>query len=192
MPINPKVKQDLSGVENIEVIRLVTSIYRYDSLLGMGLTDSIPFERATGDAIGKNFNIDSGSIQSINAVATICELFPDFDKECLEYLNSIPKNDRTRSVVFQRLAIYISERFVQNQVNNFDKFFLIIETLLTDGESSLKLLVGSDFLENIQNMIGNSDIDPTNIEKYLSPRTLRWWNEVNRFWRNLEHYNSVK
>lgn len=191
MLLNPKVVQDLKGIENIEVKRITSSIYRYNSKSGKGLADAVRYETATGDRIGKDETFESGEFDDRQAVSVITQLFPDFDKECLEYLNQLPEDDRTVKVVFQRYAIYLSEHINEISEDNKKALFEIIELILTYCSAGLKELVAKDFLEELQNMFGNN-IDPEKYVKYLHPISRKWWEEINRFWGDLENYYTNK
>ena len=40
--------------------------------------------------------------------------------------------------------------------------------------------------------MGNQDINPDLLIQYLKPESLKWWNEINRFWHELEiFYNDT-
>lgn len=188
MSLNPKVAQDLKGVENIEVKRITCSIYRYNSKSGKALADAVRYETATGDMIGKGEVFESGELDDRQAVSIITQLFPEFDKECLEYLNQLPEDDRTVRIVFQRYAIYLSEHINIISEEDRDALFEIIEVILTNCSAGLRKMVATDFLEEVQNIFGNNDIDPEQYVKYLRPITKKWWNEINRFWADLEKY----
>ena len=58
MPINPQLVLMLKGVEDQELKNLMYSTYRHNSKLGMGIADSIRYERETSDFIGKNFIVE--------------------------------------------------------------------------------------------------------------------------------------
>ena len=38
------------------------------------------------------------------------------------------------------------------------------------------------FLEAIQNIAGNTNLDPEIFTEYLKPETLKWWRKLNSFW----------
>lgn len=190
MSINPQVKQQLKGVSDLELKRLVMSSYRYNSFLGKGIADAVGYEESTGDEIAKNFSVENGDFIEKQAVIVFTELFPDFDRECLAYLNQLPEDQRTVREVFHRLAIYLAENISNINHDDRDALFDLIEFILNQGEVSLKYLIGNYFLEDLQNILGNLGDDPEKYVPYLKPVTKEWWVEINRFWRDLEGYYS--
>ena len=90
-----------------------------------------------------------------------------------------------------RLAQYLVELIKFNKFNNTSDFFHLIEIFLIDGEIQLQNLIATALLEDIQNYMGNQDINPDLLIQYLKPESLKWWNEINRFWHELEvFYNG--
>lgn len=190
MSINPEVNKQLNGIADSELQWLVMSTYRYDSISGKGITDAIRYEKATGDTIGKNFQIEDGNFLEPQAVSILCQLLPEFDKECLFHLNQLPKADRTVREVFHRLAIYLAENIANFGDEDTDALFELIELILNQGQASLKNLVGNYFLEDFQNIYGNLGRNPEDYVHRLKPDTKKWWDEINRFWADLEKYEE--
>lgn len=188
MSINPKVNEQLKGVSDLEVKRLIISTYRYNSISGKSLSDAVRYEKATGDKIGKNFDIQNGDFLEPQAVSVFCQLFPVFDKECLAYLNQLPADERTVREVFSRFAIYLAENIANIGVEDKEAVFEVIELILNHGQSSLKNIIGNYFLEDFQNIYGNLGNHPDEFYSILKPETKVWWNEINRFWKDLERY----
>ena len=192
MPINPEVVRPLLEVSDEELKNLIYSTYRYDSKLGKGIADAVRYEKATGDFIGKNFSASNNKISISTAGEGFMILFPDFKKAWEEYTVTFKKKDITFSLFLNRLAQYLVELIKFNKFNNTSDFFHLIEIFLIDGEIQLQNLIATALLEDIQNYMGNQDINPDLLIQYLKPESLKWWNEINRFWHELEiFYNDT-
>ena len=192
MPINPEVVRPLLEVSDEELKNLIYSTYRYDSKLGKGIADTVRYEKTTGDFIGKNFPSSNNIISISTAGEGFMILFPDFKKAWEEYTVTFKKKDITFSLFLNRLAQYLVELIKFNKFNNTSVFFHLIEIFIIDGETQLQNLIATALLEDMQNYMGNQDINPDVLIQYLKPESLKWWNEINRFWHELEiFYNDT-
>ena len=60
--------------------------------------------------------------------------------------------------------------------------FDVIERIHTDGDSYVKEAATIGLLEGIQNVAGNTGINPEIFARHLEPESAKWWTELNRFW----------
>ena len=67
----------------------------------------------------------------------------------------------------------------QNQANEFEKVFETIERLHIEGDDYVKEAITIGLLEGLQN---SAKEDAEKFVQYLKPVSLKWWNEVNKFW----------
>lgn len=67
----------------------------------------------------------------------------------------------------------------QNQTNEFENVFELVERLHLEGEHFVKEALTIGLFESLQN---NSENDTEKFIKYLKPESLKWWNELNKFW----------
>ncbi|MBA3334477.1 MAG: hypothetical protein H0T08_02580 [Acidobacteria bacterium] len=66
-----------------------------------------------------------------------------------------------------------------NQTTEFENVFEIIENLHLDGEHYVKEAATIGLLEALQNNLRD---EAEKFVKYLKPDSLKWWNELNKFW----------
>lgn len=64
----------------------------------------------------------------------------------------------------------------------FPRVFEVIERLHVDGDDYVRELATIGYLEGIQNVAGNSGLDPKAFVAYLGPESRAWWNGLNAFW----------
>lgn len=84
--------------------------------------------------------------------------------------------------VLAAYAGHIVTLYKHQIVGKFDKIFELIEMLHLNGDSYIKEAATIGILEGIQNISGNSNLDPRVFEQYLHPESMRWWNSLKRFW----------
>jgi len=82
-------------------------------------------------------------------------------------------------IALGEFARHLIELKSQNQTNEFGKVFETIERLLIEGDDYVKEAITIGFLEGLQN---NAKEDAEKFVQYLKPVSLKWWNEVNKFW----------
>ncbi|MCX6792732.1 MAG: hypothetical protein NTY12_01785 [Candidatus Falkowbacteria bacterium] len=192
MPINPNVKKNLEGSENEEFKSIILNIFRYDSPSGRQIADAVTYEKETGDAIGKNIEAFAGGIGDTQIVEYICDLCPEFAEILMNYSINIPEEDRTFGLLLDKFSEYIVNQYKVNKIEKFNEIFEMVELGLTHGNGNVNNMFRTNILENIQNVAGNQDIDPSVFIKYLGKNSLMWWNEINRFWGDLEKYYKLK
>jgi hypothetical protein len=85
-------------------------------------------------------------------------------------------------VALGELARHLIDLYRENKTNEFEKVFRVVEKLHIEGEHYVREAATIGFLEGIQNIAGNNNLDPEVFHKYLEPVSAKWWNELNKFW----------
>lgn len=79
-------------------------------------------------------------------------------------------------------AHHIVELHKTNQTNEFSAVFEVIEKLHLQGDAYVKEAATIGMLEGIQNVAGNSGVNPEDFSGYLKPESAKWWRRLNDFW----------
>lgn len=77
---------------------------------------------------------------------------------------------------------HLVDLYTNNELNEFNQVFDIVELLLIDGDDFVKEAAIIGFLEGIQNIASNSGVKPTEFMRFLKPTSAKWWNNLNDFW----------
>jgi hypothetical protein len=79
-------------------------------------------------------------------------------------------------------AHHLIELQKANRTEEFPAVFEIIERMHVEGDDYVKEAATIGMLEGIQNVAGNSGIDPERFAKYLKPESAKRWRQLNKFW----------
>lgn len=99
-----------------------------------------------------------------------------------EYGNAVPY------VAAGSFAQHLLELHVANERSSFTKVAAAIERLHLEGTPWVKEFATIGVLEAVQNVWGNSGVDPEEFGRYLGPESRRWWDGLNKFWRGEAPY----
>jgi len=189
MIINPAVEKSLSDVESEEVKKLILTNFRYDSKTGRGVSDSIKYEESTGDYIGKYIDSPKGELYPDPIIGIFLQLCPSFDEVWKSYLSRWSVGE-VRGIIndLSEFSYHIVWLLVNNKTEEFGDIFDAVEYLLAEGNDAMHNILTTGLLENIQNITGNTGEDPRAFFEWLGPVTSMWWNEIDRFWEDLEKY----
>ena len=69
-----------------------------------------------------------------------------------------------------------------NRTEEFRAIFDIIERLHLEGDHYVKEAATIGLLEGIQNIAGNTGVEPEQFVQYLKPESAKWWRQLNDFW----------
>lgn len=123
---------------------------------------------------------------SVNMMITKEQVMPLFLQACPSFAAKLGDrgfNDKNSLYTdLGNLAHHIVELHETNQTSELPAVFEVIERLHLDGDDSAKEAATIAILENIQNIAGNSTIDPEDFTHYLQPESAKWWHELNDFW----------
>lgn len=79
-------------------------------------------------------------------------------------------------------AHHLVELHKLKQADEFPAVFEVIERLHLEGDAYVKEAATIGMLEGIQNVAGNSGVDPEEFSRYLRPESAKWWQQLNDFW----------
>ena len=82
-------------------------------------------------------------------------------------------------------ARHLIELHQQNSISEFEEVFEVIEKLHNEGDGFTRVAATAGLLESLQNIAGANADD---FVKYLKPESLKWWNELNKFWDGRVRY----
>ena len=69
-----------------------------------------------------------------------------------------------------------------HRIEEFAAVFDVIERLHLEGDPYVKEAATIGTLEGIQNVAGNTGVDPDEFVQYLQPESAKWWRQLNDFW----------
>ncbi|SRR5258705_3143508 len=81
-------------------------------------------------------------------------------------------------------ARHLVELKKANRKEEFGAVFEIIERMYLEGDHYVKEAATIGLLEGIQNVAGNSGVEPEQFVEYLRPESARWWGQLNDFWES--------
>lgn len=117
--------------------------------------------------------------QMLPMLVETCPTFTDkweiHKKEYADEENYLPY------IALGNFARHLIELEKQNQIGEFENVFELVEKFHNEGEHYVKEAATIGLLEGLQNNLGN---DAEKFVKYLKPETLKWWNELNKFWNS--------
>lgn len=112
-------------------------------------------------------------------LAEACPSFADkWQKHKQEYAD---EKNHLPYIALGEFARHLIELEKYSRTSEFENVFELIERLHLEGEPYVKEATTIGLLESLQNNLGN---DAERFEKYLKPNSLKWWNELNKFWNS--------
>jgi hypothetical protein len=79
-------------------------------------------------------------------------------------------------------AHHLVELHKANRIEEFPVVFKVIERMHLEGDHYVKEAATIGMLEGIQNVAGNSGLEPEEFVQYLKPESFKWWRQLNDFW----------
>lgn len=79
-------------------------------------------------------------------------------------------------------ARHLVELYKSGQTGEFPEVFATVERLHLQGDDFVKEAAVIGLLEGIQNIAGNSGVDPELFFAYMEPTSRKWWQQLNDFW----------
>jgi hypothetical protein len=86
-------------------------------------------------------------------------------------------------VVLGDFARHMLELHKAGQVEVLKSVAEAIERFELNGDNYVREATTIGLLEGIQNVWGNDNVNPELFRSFLLPESLRWWDELNAFWR---------
>jgi len=109
---------------------------------------------------------------------------PSYQSRWRDYFASEYGNGEQRLVYIDIFDFndHIVSLYKKNLTDEFNEVFRVIELLHNNGDDYVKEAATIGILEGIQNLSGNTGLDPEVFVKYLHPTSKIWWDKLNRFW----------
>ena len=107
---------------------------------------------------------------------------PSFSKRWEEH-RALYGTEELLYVDLGEFAHHLVELQKANRTGEFRTIFDMIERMHLEGDHYVKEAITIGLLEGIQNVAGNSGIDPEQFVEYLKPESARWWRQLNDFWQ---------
>lgn len=85
-------------------------------------------------------------------------------------------------------AGHLLDLYKAGQYDTLKTVGIAIEELHLNGDNYVREVATIGLLEGIQNVWGNSKVDPELFKPYLLPTSVRWWDELNSFWNGERLY----
>ena len=86
-------------------------------------------------------------------------------------------------VALGEFAHHVVELYQANRTDEFPAVIEIIEKLHLEGDAYVREAATIGMLEGIQNVAGNSGVNPEEFARYLKPESAKWWRQLNNFWK---------
>lgn len=84
-------------------------------------------------------------------------------------------------------ARYLLETYRHSDMETLYRAGEFIEELHADENAKIRELATVGYLEGIQNVWGNNEMDPEQAVQFLGSVSRKWWDRLNRFWRGDVH-----
>lgn len=118
------------------------------------------------------------SEQVMPLLLVACPSFSErWEKHCAFY-----DDENLLYVDLREFACHLIELYQTNEIGEFPAVFQTIEALHLEGDDFVREASVIGILEAIQNVAGNSGLDPELFVPYLRPESVNWWQQLNDFW----------
>ncbi len=113
----------------------------------------------------------------------LVEACPSFADKWQEHMEEYHDEDNFLPyIALGAFARHLIGLYRENKTSEFEKVFQVVEKLHIEGEHYVREAATIGLLEGIQNIAGNTNLDPEIFYNYLEPVSSKWWNELNKFW----------
>ena len=79
-------------------------------------------------------------------------------------------------------ASHLVELQMTHRIEEFPAVFQVVERLHLEDDHYVKEAATIGLLEGIQNVAGNTGVEPEEFLQYLQPESVKWWRQLNDFW----------
>jgi hypothetical protein len=111
----------------------------------------------------------------------LLEACPSFTEKWKEH-RAFYQDEDLLYVDLGEFADHLVELHKSNRTGEFPALFEIIEKLHLEGDAYVKEAATIGMLEGLQNVAGNSGVDPEEFSRYLKPESVKGWRRLNDFW----------
>jgi hypothetical protein len=109
------------------------------------------------------------------------EACPSFNEKLKEH-RAFYEDDDLLYPELGEFAHHLVELHKANRTEGFPAVFEVVERLHLEGDAYVKEAATIGMLEGIQNVAGNSGVNPEEFFRYLKPESAKWWRQLNDFW----------
>lgn len=106
---------------------------------------------------------------------------PSFSKRWEEH-RAFYEDEELLYVDLGEFAHHLVELQKANRIEEFPAVFKVIEAMHLEGDHYVKEAATIGMLEGIQNIAGNTGVEPEEFVQYLQPESAKWWRQLNDFW----------
>ncbi len=118
----------------------------------------------------------------VEVCPTFAEKWNEHKEEYKDEENYLPY------IALADFARHLFELERQNKTENFERIFELIERFHFEGNDYVQNAVAIGLLENLQNFSKENDFQNQVFLRYLEPESLKWWNELQKFWTGKSQY----
>jgi hypothetical protein len=116
------------------------------------------------------------------------EACPSFAQPWAAYLSESTYEEGLLYLDLAEVTHHVVELERRDQCAELPAVFAVVERLHLDGDAFVREAATIGFLETLQNYAGNTGVDPERFRRYLMPESVRWWDELDRFWSGESPY----
>ena len=125
-------------------------------------------------------------IEKEQMLPMLVEACPSFSDKWLKHKQEYENEEAFLPyVALGEFSRHLIELHQQNLTGEFEKVFPVVEKLHIEGDDFVREAATIGFLESLQN---NAAGDAEKFVQYLMPVSLKWWNELNKFWDGESKY----
>jgi len=117
-----------------------------------------------------------------NTIELITNEFPDFKPYLEERMAGWKEGERTIGIDISTFLSFISGKLGKNENYNYKAVFGLIEKLLVEGDSDVRLAVELQFLESLLNCVDYGDYSIESFISYLGEESRKACKVNEEFW----------
>ena len=124
----------------------------------------------------------------------LVEACPSFSADWEEHKRFFyDEEDYLPYVALGAFANHLVNLYRAGEVREFAKIFEVLEKFFAEGDDYVQNAANVGFIEGLQNVSGNSDLDPEVFYPFLKPTSAKMWHEMNEYWQDPVFYlNKLK
>ncbi|WP_429842785.1 DUF7674 family protein [Brevibacillus sp. FIR094] len=119
---------------------------------------------------------------------------PSYEERWVRYISELYEDgeEHLLYVDLGDFAHHVVDLYQLSYLEEFSNLFEVVEHLHINGDSYVKEAATIGFLEALQNVSSNSNLDPILFVRFLKPVSLNWWDALNRFWSGRSNIVDVE
>jgi hypothetical protein len=120
-------------------------------------------------------------ITKYDVMDMLVEACPSFKDKWSLYVSGPDYDEDLLFISLGEFTQHVVSLMKNNETNEFQKVFKVIENFLLNGDSYVKEATITGLLEGVQN-VSYDHFDPEKFVPFLLPETKKWWQKLNDFW----------